>query len=135
MATFDAPNREVCTVRRGRTNTPLQALALMNDPTYVEAARKLAERAMTEGGATAEERIAYVYRIVLARSPRPQELAVLRNVFDQEWSGYRRNAEGALKLICVGESARNEKLDASEHAAWTMVCSAILNLDETVTKN
>ena len=135
LTTFDAPDREVCTVRRGRTNTPLQALALMNDPTYVEAARKLAERAMTEGGATAEERIAYVYRIVLARSPRPQELAVLRNVFDQEWSGYRRNAEGALKLICVGESARNEKLDASEHAAWTMVCSAILNLDETVTKN
>ncbi len=135
LTTFDAPDREVCTVRRGRTNTPLQALALMNDPTYVEAARKLAERAMTEGGATAEERIAYVYRIVLARSPRPQELAVLRNVFDQEWSGYRRNAEGALKLISVGESARNEKLDASEHAAWTMVCSAILNLDETVTKN
>ena len=135
LTTFDAPDREVCTVRRGRTNTPLQALALMNDPTYVEAARKLAERAMTEGGATAEERIAYVYRIVLARSPRPQELAVLRNVFDQEWSGYRRNAEGALKLIRVGESARNEKLDASEHAAWTMVCSAILNLDETVTKN
>ena len=135
LITFDAPDRETCTVRRGRTNTPLQALALMNDPTYVEAARKLAERAMMEGGGTAEERIGFVYRVVLARSPRPAELAVLKNVFDQEWSGYRGNVEGAMKLVSVGESLRNVKLDVAEHAAWTMVCSAILNLDEAVTKN
>ena len=135
LTTFDAPDREVCTVRRGRTNTPMQALALMNDPTYVEAARKLAERAMTEGGASADERIGFISRCVLARPPRPAELAVLRNIFDQERSGYRANPAGALKLLSVGESPGNEKLDASEQAAWTMVCSAILNLDEAVTKN
>jgi hypothetical protein len=135
LTTFDAPDREVCTVRRSRTNTPLQALALMNDPTYVEAARKLAERAMIDGGATAEERIGYLYRLVLSREPRPAEVAVLKNVLDRESSGYRAHPEGAVKLLGVGESPRNEKVDLIEHAAWTMVCSAILNLDETVTKN
>ena len=135
LTTFDAPDREVCTVRRSRTNTPLQALALMNDPTYVEAARKLAERAMTDGGATAEERIGYVYRLVVCREPRPAEVAVLKNVLDRESSGYRAHPESAAKLLSVGDSARTGQLDPVEHAAWTMVCSAILNLDETVTKN
>jgi mono/diheme cytochrome c family protein len=135
LTTFDAPDREVCTVRRSRTNTPLQALALMNDPTYVEAARKLAERAMTEGGATAEERIGYLYRLVLSREPRSAEVAVLKSVLDRELSGYRAHPEGAVKLLGIGESSRNDKLDQVEHAAWTMICSAILNLDETVTKN
>src|SRR5438128_10460517 len=83
LATFDAPDREVCTVRRPRTNTPLQALILMNDPTYVEAARKLAERLMTEASAP-DQRIAFAYRLLLARAPKPGELAILQKVYDSQ---------------------------------------------------
>jgi hypothetical protein len=134
LITFDAPDRETCTVRRSRTNTPLQALVLMNDPTYVEASRKLAERMMTEGGDSADERIAFAFRLVTARRPTGDELAVLRRVFDEQAAVYRRDETAAIKLLTVGESPRNEKLTAAELAAWTMVASAILNLDETVTK-
>ena len=132
--TFDAPDRETCTVRRARTNTPLQALVLMNDPTYVEAARKLAERAMTEGGSSPEERIAWAFRIVLARKPHAQETAVLRQVFDQQHGVYLQNGESAKQLLSVGEAPRSEVLDTAELAAWTTVCSVILNLDEAVTR-
>jgi mono/diheme cytochrome c family protein len=133
LATFDAPDRETCTVRRARTNTPLQALVLMNDPTYVEASRKLAERMMTEAK-TAEQRIAFAFRLATARKPSEREIAVLRRVFETQFADYREDAKRALKLLAVGESKRNEKLDTAELAAWTIVASAILNLDETVTK-
>jgi len=134
LATFDAPDRETCTVRRARTNTPLQALVLMNDPTYVEAARKLAERMMIEGGKTAEERIALAYRLVLSRTPRAEETGVLKALFDAQQAVYQKDAKAALKLLSVGESGRNSALATDELAAWTMVAAAILNLDETVTK-
>jgi len=134
MSTFDAPDRETCTVRRARTNTPLQALVLMNDPTYVEASRKLAERLLCEAGSSPEERITLAYRLVLARKPKPAEVAVLSKLYEQELIGYRQNSAAALKLLSVGESPRNDKLDVAELAAWTTVASAILNLDETVTK-
>ncbi|MBI5757120.1 MAG: DUF1553 domain-containing protein, partial [Planctomycetales bacterium] len=135
LATFDAPDRETCTVRRARTNTPLQALVLLNDPTYVEASRKLAERILTEGGATTDQRVTFAFRLTTARVPTPKELAVVRRVLDQQLVRFRQDAPAALKLLTVGESPRNEKLDAAELAAWTMVGSAILNLDETVTKS
>jgi hypothetical protein len=135
LATFDAPDRETCTVRRARTNTPLQALVLHNDPTYVEAARKLAERLLTEAADDPDARIALAFRLCTARPPSGAERALLRELFQQQIAAYRDDPDAALKLLRVGESPRNESLDVSELAAWTMVASTILNLDETVTKN
>jgi len=134
LVTFDAPDRETCVVRRARTNTPLQALVLMNDPTYVEAARKLAERMLTQGGATTEDRLAFAFRLATARPPRDRELEVLKTVLQRQQEIYRQNTEAAIRLLGVGEASRDDQLDAAELAAWTMVASAILNLDETLTK-
>jgi hypothetical protein len=131
--TFDAPDRETCVVRRARTNTPLQALVLMNDPTYLEASRKLAERMMTQA-ATPDERIAFAFRLATARRPSVKEIAVLRHVFDTQLLKYRQDAQAALKLLAIGEAPRNERLTPAELAAWTMVASVILNMDETCTK-
>jgi hypothetical protein len=133
LTTFDAPDRETCTVRRPRTNTPLQALVLMNDPTYLEASRKLAERMMLEAG-DPEKRIGLAFRLALARRPMPAELAVLQKIFEKQLAVYRTDPEAALKLLSAGESKRNEQLDVAELAAWATVASVILNLDETVTK-
>ncbi len=134
LTTFDAPSRETCTVRRPRTNTPLQALVLMNDTQYVEASRRLAERMMTEGGATPEEQIAYAFRLATARRPAADELAVLAGTLNAYLADYKANAEAAAKLLAVGNSKRNEALDAVQLAARTMVANLILNLDETITK-
>jgi hypothetical protein len=136
LSAFDAPDRETCTVRRGRTNTPLQALVLMNDPTYVEASRKMAERLIKEpvASATPDERIAFAFRLATARKPTAEESAVLKKIYDAQLAHFRSNAEAATKLLSVGESARDEKLDPVELAAWTTVASTILNLDETITK-
>jgi hypothetical protein len=133
LVTFDAPDREVCVVRRARTNTPLQALVLMNDPTYVEASRKLAERLMREAR-TPAERIALGFRLVTARPPRADEAAVLTELFDAQRAVYRRDRAAALKLLRVGESHRDPRLDPAELAAWTAVAGVLLNLDEAVTK-
>jgi hypothetical protein len=133
LTTFDAPDRETCTVRRARTNTPLQALVLMNDPTYVEASRKLAERMMTEA-VNPEDRITFAFRLATARRPTTTEVAVLRRIFEEELAVYRKDGKAALKLLSVGEAKRNEKLDVAELAAWATVASVILNLDETLTK-
>jgi len=134
LAALDAPDRETCVVKRSRTNTPLQALVLMNDPTYVEASRKLAERVMNEGGATTEERLAFVFKLATARLPREKEVAILKRVFDAQKERFAKDKMGAEKLLKVGESPRDEKLDAIELAAWTMVANAILNLDEVLTR-
>jgi hypothetical protein len=134
LATFDAPDRETCTVRRARTNTPLQALVLLNDPTYVEAARKLAERLMNEAGSR-DARIALAFRLATARPPRPAERALLVALFEKSLTDYRAQPQAAMKLLQVGEAPRGEGLDVTELAAWTMVASTILNLDETVTRN
>ncbi|MBI1918271.1 MAG: PSD1 domain-containing protein [Planctomycetes bacterium] len=132
LLTFDAPDRESCTVRRSRTNTPLQALVLMNDPTYVEASRKLAERLMKEAKTT-DERIVLALRLTTARKPSAEELAVLRRVYEQQLAVYRKDHQAALKLLGVGESKRDEKLDAAELASWAVIANVVLNLDETVT--
>jgi hypothetical protein len=134
LTTFDAPDREKCTARRVLTNTPLQALVLMNDPTYIEAARWLAQRAMTEGGRNVGSRISFAFRGATARMPSPKEAHVLRNLFQQQLAHYRGDKKAAIDLLGVGESKWDAKLDASELAAWTIVVSAILNLDETITK-
>ena len=134
LTTFDAPNREKCTARRSVTNTPLQALVLLNDPAYVEAARVLAERTLREGGRDDARRIRFAFRLATARTPTPQELTVLRGLQRQELAEYREHKDEAGKLLAVGEAPLDPKLDAPELAAWTTVASAILNLDETVTK-
>jgi hypothetical protein len=134
LATFDAPDREKCVIRRAVTNTPLQALVLMNDPTYLEAARVLAARTLREGGRDVNGRLGFAFRLATARKPSARELAVLRELLAQQRANYRQDAKTAESLLRIGESPQDAKLDATELAAWTMVASAILNLDETITK-
>src|SRR5579884_2551013 len=134
MTLFDVPARETCRVRRARTNTPLQALVLLNDTTYVEAARVLAQRMLKEGGATPEARIAYAFRRALCRRPTPQETQVLAAGLKKRLAHYRADRDAALKLVSVGDSPRDPKLDVSELAAYTITASVILNMDETITK-
>lgn len=134
LATFDAPDRETCTVKRARTNTPLQALVLMNDPTYVEAARALAERMIRQGGSKPERRITYGFRLATARKPAPAELQVLLETLQAQLPGYRHDPGGAKKLLSVGESKPDESVDVVELAAWTTIASMLLNLDETITR-
>jgi hypothetical protein len=133
MATFDAPDRETCVVRRARTNTPLQALVLLNDPTYVEAARKLAERILLVGS-TDDERLDAAYRLVLSRVPRPAERATLLRVRDRARQRFADDPTAAAGLLDVGASTRDPSLDAAELAAWTTLTSVMLNLDEAVTR-
>jgi Protein of unknown function (DUF1553)/Concanavalin A-like lectin/glucanases superfamily len=134
LATFDAPDREKCAARRALTNTPLQALVLMNDPTYVEAARALAQRTIVEGGKDDSSRVAYAFRLATARKPTGSESSVLRRLLQHRLEGFRKDPRAATRLVAVGESARDTRIDTAELAAWTTVASAILNLDETITK-
>ena len=134
LMAFDAPSRETCVARRARTNTPLQALVLMNDEQYVEASRKLAARMLTQGGATAAEQLSFGFRLCTARPPNADELAVLERIHAGHLSHYQANVEAAGKLLVIGASARVETLDPPQHAAMTMMANLILNLDETITK-
>jgi hypothetical protein len=134
LNTFDAPEREFCTMRRPQTNTPLQALALLNDPTFTEASRKIAERTMHDGGANPDQRIAFAFKTATARDPSADELKVLTDTFARRLDGFRSNPEAAKKLLAIGESPRDDKLDANELAAYSTVAAMILNLDETITK-
>jgi hypothetical protein len=134
MVNFDAPTRETCVVRENRTNTPLQALDLMNDVTYAEAARKLAERVIVDGGKTPEQRIDLGYRLVLARSPRPPEQRALLTALGQFESYYRSNEKAAEDFVHQGKSPARRGIRVQELAAYTAVASAILNLDEAITK-
>jgi hypothetical protein len=131
MSVFDAPSRESCCVRRDRTNTPLQALLLLNDPQYVEAARALAQRAMKSGQPPA----AFMFRLCTARHPGEQETRELNELFREQLAVYSKDAESAKQLVAVGESTADPDQDVPELAAWTIVANLILNLDEVVTKN
>jgi hypothetical protein len=134
MVTFDAPDREKCMARRLLTNTPLQALVLLNDPTYVEAARALATRTLKHAGTEPAERVRYAFRLATARVPDSFEVSVLEKQAQQELTHYRQDPGAAQKLIQVGESPVDTQLNSSELAAWTMVANTILNMDETITK-
>ena len=134
LMTFDSSTRETCIVRTGRTNTPLQALNLMNDVTYVEAARRLAERMMTEGGETPAERLGFAYRLATAHRPPPAAEAILVDGFERHLERYQADRGAALELISQGESPRDETLDVAELASYTMVANLILNFDGTITK-
>ena len=134
MASFDAPNREVCTVARPNTTTPLQALVTLNDPQFVEAARAFAERIATRpGNETAKLRWAFVE--TTSREPHAAELAVLGKTLTRERQRYATNPGIAEKFLAVGESPRTAKLTPAEHAAWAQVATLLLNLSETVTRN
>ncbi|HYG77340.1 MAG TPA: PSD1 and planctomycete cytochrome C domain-containing protein [Planctomycetota bacterium] len=135
MSNFDAPNREQSCTLRERSNTPLQALQLMNDVQHVEAARGLAQRMMTEGGANAPERLTYAFRTVLSRKPDAEEMKILQQELDAHLSRYQKDAEAAKKLIAAGESKPKAELNPSELAAYTLVASTLLNLDETLNRN
>jgi hypothetical protein len=134
MILFDSPTRETCTVRETRTNTPLQALDLMNDVAYVETARKLAERMILEGGSTPEARIAFGWRLLLARPPKNRESAVLLSALGKFTQRYRNDSPAAVALLNEGDSPWNRSLDPAQLAAYSGVASLMLNLDETVTK-
>ncbi len=135
MTTFDAPSREQSCARRERSNTPLQALVLMNDVQHCEAARAFAQRMLKEGGSHVEARLAYGFRLATARPPTKAETAVLSDTLFTQWAKYQGRTDAAKKAITFGESKPDASLDPSELAAYTMVANLILNLDEVVTKN
>ncbi|MGB7159928.1 MAG: DUF1553 domain-containing protein [Tepidisphaeraceae bacterium] len=134
MMAFDMTTREYCIVKRSRTNTPLQALDGLNDPTYVEAARVLAAHMMRDGGADAPARIAYGFRRAVCRPPTEKEVTILSEALAEQLERYRKDPEAAKKLLSVGAKAHDPSLDGPEHAAYTMAASVILNLDEVVNK-
>jgi Protein of unknown function (DUF1553)/Protein of unknown function (DUF1549)/Planctomycete cytochrome C len=135
MSNFDAPNREQFCTRRERSNTPLQALQLMNDVQYVEAARKMAERMIRQGGYTDSDRIRFGFRLTLARTPDAKELDLLLASYKRFHQRFSQTPADATALLSVGESPANATLEPIELAAMTLVANLILNLDETVTRN
>jgi hypothetical protein len=135
MSNFDAPNREQFCSRRDRTDTPLQALQLMNDVQHFEAARAFAERIIQDGGKTPEERITFLYRTVLSRTPEADELKIVREEFEKHLARYEKDVEAANEVVDAGESEPNRDLNPTVVAAWTLTANMILNLDETVTRN
>jgi hypothetical protein len=134
MMNFDTTAREVCSVKLSRTNTPLQAMNLLNDPTYVEAARGLAERMMTEGGKTLDSRFGYGMKLLLGSEPSSETRSVLRRSHARYLKHFRKNRESAQEFVSIGKSIPAESLDPVELAAYTVVASVMLNLDATVTK-
>ncbi len=134
MVNFDSPNRETCTVRETRTNTPLQALNLMNDEAFLEAARKLAERTMTAGGQQPEQRIEYLYRLVLDRDAKPAEQKVMLAALRTFTERFQADPKAADEFLTSGDPARGKNLNPIELAAYSTVASLMLNLNETVTK-
>ncbi len=135
LSTFDAPSREACSVRRERTNTPLQALLLMNDPQYVECARSLAGRTMREGGAEARGRAAWMFQEVTCRPPEEEELEELVGLYHDHVKHYQADENAARQLVQMGGAKADDQLDPAQLAAWTMVGNLVLNLDEVVSKN
>jgi hypothetical protein len=134
MIAFDATDRTGCIVRRQNTNTPMQALILMNDPQYVEAARILAERLIREGGDTLEDRIARGFRLATGRTPRPGEVELLADLYREELQGFEAAPARADSLLQVGDTPRDAGLEKTEAAALAVVASLMHNHDEAYTK-
>jgi hypothetical protein len=135
LKAFDAPTREECTVERPRSSTPLQALVLLNDPTYVEAARVFAERIVKEGGATMAERLNWAYRHAVSRNVKPEEVRLLSELHAKHRAEFAKDAQAAQKLVNTGDRPAAKDVDVAELAAWTSVARVILNLHETITRN
>lgn len=133
MMIFDAPSREKCVVRRARTNTPLQALVTLNDPQFVEAARALAQK-LIQSESEDDRRIDLAYRLATARPANEREKTLLTAMLKEQRQRFTEDADSANKYLSVGESKRDQSIDAIEHAAWTVIGQMILNLDETLTR-
>ena len=134
LMAFDAPSRQECTAERATSNTPMQALTLLNDPTYVETARVFASRIINEGGETPTERINWAYHWVLSRLPQPKELEIMNALYEKHLTEFTGNLEAAEALVTTGEAAATEAVEPHELAAWTSVARVILNLHETITR-
>ena len=132
LAAFGAPNRETCVVQRPRDSSPLQSLVLMNDPTYSEAARCLAERLLTGSAADDAARIDQAFQIILSRPVRPLELEVLMRLLSRQQREYRLDLDAARQLVSVGESEADPSLPADQLAAWTNLVATILMTDESL---
>jgi hypothetical protein len=135
MVAFDAPSREECAAERTRSNIPQQALVLLNDPTYVEAARAFAVRILREGTGDDASRISWAWQHALVRTPQPKEIATLRGLLDKHRKHYEQNKTAAEAFLKVGSTPPPADLDSAELAAWTDVARAILNLHETITRS
>lgn len=135
LKAFDAPSREECTAERPRSNTPLAALALLNDPTFVEAARAFAARVLQEGGETDDQRLDFAFLEAVSRKPDAVERAILTELLAKNREHYAANADDAKKLVSVGLAPAAKDVDIVEWAAWTTVARAVLNMNETITRN
>ncbi|MEZ6097019.1 MAG: DUF1553 domain-containing protein [Pirellulaceae bacterium] len=133
-STFDAPAWEICNIKRARTNTPLQSLALLNDTTYVEAARKFAERILSHEESGIESQLKFAFRVALSRLPTERELNNLTAGYNRYLEFYKTNQEVASQLLANGESPTNAELSPDALAAMTSTALVIMNLDETITK-
>jgi hypothetical protein len=130
MIAFDAPNRSVCTVKREVTNTPLQALVLMNDPQFVEAARAMTEQVQKVGGDSFEDRLSLAFRLLTGRRPRDAEVNIFRELYDGQLKRFEADPDAAEALLSVGDYTHDERLDPVVTAAWTMVTNTLMNYDE-----
>jgi hypothetical protein len=134
LLAFDAPTREECTAGRMKSNTPKAALVLLNDPTFVEAARKLAELALREGGVDDDEKIAYLWKRALSRNPDADEFTIIKGLLARRRDDFRDDPQAASELLDVGIAPRDKSLDESELAAWTATTRAVLNLHEAIAR-
>jgi hypothetical protein len=134
MATFDAPSREICAIKRVRTNTPLQSFVTLNDPVYVEAARALARRIVREGGADARARVSYALRLCLCRPAQAEQVGPLVALFEAELARYRADSQAATALTGEAAEVHPSGASAAELAAWITVANVLLNLDGVLTK-
>jgi hypothetical protein len=135
LLAFDAPTREECTAQRPVSNTPTAALVLLNDPSYVEAARALAARALAADSESDAARLAWSWRLVLGRPIAEPESESLTDLLENHRLHYAEHPDAAKELLAVGISPQHDKFDAAELAAWTSVCRVLLNLSETITRN
>jgi hypothetical protein len=134
MVAFDAPSREECTCDRPRSNIPQQALVLLNDPEFVEAARAFAARALAAGGADDVAKLSWVFTTATSRAPKPEEAKILADLLTRQRAEYAANPATATRLLAVGDRPAPAGVNPAELAAWTNVCRAVLNLHESITR-
>lgn len=135
LSTFDAPSREECTVNRSNSNTPLQALVLLNDPIFVEAARVFAQNVLRQGGLTSSSQITWAFERATGRKPNAEEIQILSKLYQKSLAEFLRNPEAARELASVGDAPTEKKMNSAKLAAMVTVTRAILNLHETITRN